>query len=621
MTVNRAIIIGVAWALLLLAGPARASEKFETTVLTPDGIELATTVELPEADGPFPVLLARTPYGRDGGNGFELGPLAGLLGLAIVTQDTRGTGESTGENDVFFSDRGDGLTTIDWVLEQPWCDGRINQFGLSAVAMPAYLNTPGAPEGLVCQFLGVSTADIYADAVYPGGSFRDADVREWLHKQSADHVLDAWIEHPACADYWEDVRAVLLDEPIPAAAYHMGGWYDMYTQSTLDAFNWYREQGTEWAREHQYVMIGPWSHETMGMQATGELRYPANATMPVFSRIIEWMKWCRDGSHELIDALPPVQYYVMGDVDDPDAPGNEWREADDWPPPFETAPLFLSGDDALGWDAPADVSPEGLPMPVDPADPSPTLGGRNLTLDMGPYDQRPAEVRADALVFTSEVLDEPLEVTGKVLARVFVSAPTADADVAVRLTDVYPDGRSMLITAGVQRLGLRDGCEQLAPLTPDEPVEATVDLWSTSYIFNAGHQIRVVVTGTNAPRHAVNPAVVAAGAPITMRLFADAERLSALLLPVPPDSWALPDEVEPSLEPSPEPSPESSPEVVDAGALDVSALDAGTDASDDGGGGCAVTASVRGDARAAALLLLTIVALAVRRRRRGVRIS
>ncbi len=212
-----------------------------------------------------------------------------------------------------------------------------------------------------------------------------------------------------------------------------------------------------------------------------------------------------------------------GDVDDPDAPGNEWRTADTWPVPSREVAFRLQPDGGLARaSAPRRAKPSTFEH--DPESPVPTIGGPNLEAPAGPRDQRPIESRDDVVVFTSEPLERPLEVTGRLAARLHVQASGPRVDLHVRLGDVYPDGRSILITDGALALGGEASDEK--PLRKREVREVTVDLWSTSIVLAAGHRLRVSVSGSNAPRFAVNEAAVA------VRIFHDARRPSAVLLPV-----------------------------------------------------------------------------------------
>jgi putative CocE/NonD family hydrolase len=120
-------------------------------------------------------------------------------------------------------------------------------------------------------------------------------------------------------------------------------------------------------------------------------------------------------------------------------------------------------------------------------------------------DQRRLESRPDVLVFTTDVLTRPVEVTGRIRAKLYVSSDCPDTDFTAKLTDVYPDGRSMLVTDGIRRARFRRSFEREDFLEPGKVYELDVDLWSTSLIFNKGHRIRVAVSSSNAPRFEPNP--------------------------------------------------------------------------------------------------------------------
>ena len=140
------------------------------------------------------------------------------------------------------------------------------------------------------------------------------------------------------------------------------------------------------------------------------------------------------------DKWPNVSYYVMDDVDDPNATGNEWRYSDVWPISGEETPFYFHEGGVLSQDPPGSYN--STTYSYDPTDPVPTKGGQNLYLYQGPMDQRSVEDRDDVLVFNSSVLTDPFEATGPIKARLFVSSDCVDTDFTVKLTDVYPDGRS-----------------------------------------------------------------------------------------------------------------------------------------------------------------------------------
>jgi putative CocE/NonD family hydrolase len=136
----------------------------------------------------------------------------------------------------------------------------------------------------------------------------------------------------------------------------------------------------------------------------------------------------------------------------------------------------------------------------------PTLGGTNLLIFAGPYDQRPVENRSDVLIWESPILTAPYEVIGQMRAHLYVKSNCTNTDFTVKISDVYPDGRSMLISDGIINAIRRNGFNSTADaLNNTEFAEVDIDLWSTAYQFNTGHKIRIAISSSNYPRFAINP--------------------------------------------------------------------------------------------------------------------
>jgi hypothetical protein len=284
---------------------------------------------------------------------------------------------------------------------------------------------------------------------------------------------------------------------------HVGGWFDIFLQGTLDAFTTFQHLGGPGALGKQKLIIGPWTHYGTFQNTAGQIAFPANAIYlaETYSCVRDWFDfWLRGGSPGVL-RLPNVRVYLMGAAGDPGAPGNLWLELSDWPPPASTLPLYLD----VGHGLSSAPSSEGeLELVADPGDPVPTTGGQELSSGAGPFDQRPIEGRSDVVGFTTVPLSSPVTVVGRVRCRLWVRPDTPDLDLAVRLTDVYPDGRSMLVTDGIQRARKRCGDDRECFLTPGIPTELVVDLWSTAMVFAVGHRVRIDVSGSNAPRFEVN---------------------------------------------------------------------------------------------------------------------
>jgi predicted acyl esterase len=469
-----------------------------------DGTKLATDVYLPPGKGPFPALLSRTPYGKSGEAAFAAAACA--RGYAVVAQDLRGRGKSEGSDAIIFRNDGwgkvhDGQDTIAWAAAQPWCNGRVGSFGGSALGITQNMTAPGAPEALQAQLVLVAFSDMYSQAAYEGGAWRKALVEDWLRATNMSDVnLKTFVAHPRYDAFWDDLNPEAQAARVNAPGVFVGGWYDIFLQGTIDSFVAIQEHGGPRARGRCRLVIAPIAHGPFN-----ELKYPANvAKLPRSADALSWFDHALCGKDNAVAREKPVQYYVMGDPTDAAAPGNYWRAADSWPPPAAVTPFYLHPDGKLVRGAPP-AGDGSRSYPYDPEKPVPTVGGQELFLDRGPKDQRKVESRPDVLVFTTDVLDKPVEVTGRISAKLFISSDCSDTDFTVKLTDVYPDGRSMLVTDGIRRARYRRSFEREDFLKPGEVYELAVDLWSTSLVFNKGHRIRVDVSSSNAPRFEPNP--------------------------------------------------------------------------------------------------------------------
>ena len=494
-------------ALAVVSAPATVpAQTFTTTVSAPDGTPLATDVYFPigAGFGPWPVILQRTPYGKGSGTVYDTCLLFNLWGYACVGQDERGKGDSGGHYTGYADEGPDGRATLEWMARQWWCNGKVGTFGASALGMAQYALSPGASSVLKCMVPIVATPDFYHHAVYQGGALRYALTHDWLQGHDALDVFAQLKAHRFWDMWWEAFSVLPKVATVNVPALHIGGWFDIFQQGNLDAFTSFQHQGGPAALGTQKLVIGPWTHYGTFQNTAGDFTYPLNAIFvdDIFPTVHDWFDFWLKGSKPGVAAWPAVQVYLMGAVGERDAPGNIWLEMPDWPPPASTVAYYLG----RGHDLATASPPAGeLSLLADPANPVPTLGGQELSGQAGPYDQRPLELRADVVTFTTPVLPSQVTVVGRVRCRLWVRPDTPDLDLTVRLTDVYPDGRSMLVTDGIQRARMRCGDDRECFLTPGVPTEIVVDLWSTAIVFNAGHRIRIDVAGSNSPRFEVNP--------------------------------------------------------------------------------------------------------------------
>ncbi|MFP4501984.1 MAG: CocE/NonD family hydrolase [Candidatus Hydrogenedentota bacterium] len=499
---------------LLLLGVAAAFAAPPTEhyrVPMTDGTELATDVYLPDTgDGPWPAILVRSVYGR-------LFPVRGLVedswarsNYAVVVQDVRGMGTSEGDTDIFFADgwrdhMHDGADTVDWLHEQSWCNGKVGSWGASGLGMTGMLLAPSTDDVDV-QYIGKAPASFYHHALYHGGVLRENMVFAWLTGVFQPEILPTYKARPVYGEFWKHYNTLAQTEKITAPAFFYGSWYDIFQQGILDAFVAREKQGGPGARGENYLIMGAGTHNRV---PTPDYTWRDDGS-PSSTRLRRALFDCHlRGMCDALEGVPKVQYFVLGADTPKDAPGNEWRTAQSWPP-FKTtpAPFYLQPGGGLAREKAQNHESAGYAF--DPENPYPTYGGANLFYNVrtGPFDQREySESRDDLLKFATAPLKKPLEVTGRVTVRLYVSTDAPDTDFTAKLVDIYPepDGREINILDGIRRLKLRDALDQVAPYTPGDIVPVEIDLWSTSIVFAPGHRIGLHISSSNAPRFAVNP--------------------------------------------------------------------------------------------------------------------
>jgi predicted acyl esterase len=517
---RRCLLFGLLLALCVWLGytlPSSVSAQGAATTLTVmvpmrDGVRLATEVYLPAGKGPWPVALGRTTVGRVGAAGGDLWPLAQFTqnGIVRVSQDTRGRHDSEGKAQPFVDDgwgeRQDGYDTIAWLREQPWWNGKIATLGIASPGITGLLLAGTGVEGIVGQIVTGGASSVYHHVWFQNGVPRrgliDGHLRNYAWPPEARQLIQ---QHPRYDALWATVDLGSRPEQVRWPVVLIGGWYDYFLPGTLDAFSQFQDRGGTGGAGHAHLVIGPWMHPGIAAQLpgfdrlAGELRYPRNAVYPPEAPTqMQWLRFWLTGQPATPANEPAVRYYVMGDVRDPNAPGNVWRTADRWPPPSQPLRLYFTADGGL---APQPPATETLwEYDYNPARPVPTVHEG----DEGPADQRRVENRTDVVVFTTPPLTEPLEVTGRITVHLAAATTAPDTDFTAKLTDVYPDGRSMLVTDGIVRASYRNSVERAEFLTPGQRYEFDIDVGSTSLIFNRGHRIRVAISSSNYPRFEAN---------------------------------------------------------------------------------------------------------------------
>ena len=479
------------------ATAAQAAKPSDQMVAMRDGAKLATSVYLPEGSGPWPAVLIRTPYGKQTQAGANARWTA--RGFALVVQDCRGTGKSEGEYRPFTTDHTDGFDTVEWVAKQGWSNGKVGMFGASAMGITANMAAMMTPPHLVANFVMVARSSIYHQSTFPGGVFRKELNELWLKRQKADWMLEEMFKHNVYDGYYDLAEMPKHWEQVRVPTYNYGGWYDIFSQGNVDNFVGLQSVGGGLAAGNQKLIMGPWGHGQIE-----EVKYPANSAVNAMDEALRWFDYWLNGKNNGIMEEPPVRYYVMGDVADQKAPGNEWRTSYAWPVPAKTTSFFLTEGGGLAERLPADRESFSS-YKYDPKNPVPTVGGSNLNIKKGPMDQRAVGDRKEILKFATPALESPLEVTGRVTVELWVESDAPDTDFMAKLIDVYPDGTERLLLDGAFRARFREGFNKEVFMKKGEVYKLTIDLWSTSIIINKGHRIAIHVTSSNDPRFDPNP--------------------------------------------------------------------------------------------------------------------
>lgn len=538
------------------------------SVVMRDGTKLSADVYYPAGLGPFPAILVRTPYNKATPlQPYQtFFPLHGYaVVLQDVRGRYASEGIYSQNTDDGWGKNQDGYDTVEWIAKQSWSNGKVGMTGISADGSSAALTMPTQPPHLAAEVLELSggVTDSYTYRFYNGGVFRGM-LFQWLlggnandivNKGVADPVLKAqvlaelktvqtdpealrktelalpliptpiigklkldpdglqfwrdWMTNEVHNDFWDSISlSGKSPSTIRVPVLHVSGWFDYASQGTIDEFTMLQNSGGPGAKGNQRLIMGPWSH-TMQIPTNkaGDLTFPGGEMNGRWDAMLEFFDAHLKGiSNDLKNKLP-IQYFVMGD--------NEWRFASKWPLP-ETAytnyylregsggsPIAsLNNNKLLSVEAP---KTKGIvdTYDYDPADPLWTLGGRpSGGMKAGPVDHRSVELKS--LTYTTSPLDKDIEVTGPVKMVLYAKTSAKDTDWVVRLTDVYPDGKSMWVAENILRASYRDSLTNPSLVEPNKTYQYNIDLWSTSQVFKKGHCIRVTVTSSDFPHYVRN---------------------------------------------------------------------------------------------------------------------
>ncbi|HEV3357087.1 MAG TPA: CocE/NonD family hydrolase [Pseudonocardiaceae bacterium] len=494
----------------------------------------------------MPVVLIRTPYGHQTFLGRILGSVLARRGLQVVVQSVRGTFGSGGEFWPMHQERDDGLATVAWLREQPWCDGRIATAGPSYLGLTQWAVGPYLDEPLEAMCVSVTTSD-FPRTFYPDGSLSLYSLLSWssligtqedgttlqrlLGRAKQEQRTDAafrtlplrdadraaigkpvrfWqevVEHAEPSDdFWKPINHRPLVAKLTTPTTMVTGWYDLFLPTQLDDFRDLQEAGRD-----TRITIGPWAHADPGNIRT--------ILVDTANFLVERLHGDAPKANRA-----PVRIYLQN--------ADQWLDFPTWPPTqAKPTPIHLHTGHRLDWASPTTGEPDAFDY--DPADPTPSTGGPLLNGPTKQRDNTAIEARPDVLIYTGERLARDLDLVGELEATIHLRTGLGHGDLFVRLCDVDARGVSRNVCDGMIRLRAGD----LEPAA-DGSVEVTLPMYPTGYRFRRGHRLRVQIAAGAFPRFARNHGTEEsmASAVDTERnhyeILHDAQHPSRIVLPV-----------------------------------------------------------------------------------------
>ncbi len=550
-----------------------------------DGVILHADIYRPAGDGPFYVLLTRTPY--DKSNNGDFGRMGALRGYMVVVQDVRGRYASEGEWYPFKHEIEDGYDTVEWAAALPHSNGKIGMYSGSYVGATQVLAAISHPPHLAGICPVVTASNYHENWTYQGGAFEQWFNESWtsglaqdtanriikqdsnaligdsvlpltqypvfnikpvasgtqLTRDLAPYFLD-WLAHPEYDSYWKQWSIEENYQNIRVPALTIAAWYDLFQDGSIRNFEGLKAHaGDDAARNGQHLVIAIGGHSGWS-QKVGDVDFGPDAAFDENAITLDWYDYLFLGKQNEFSGSKPVRIFVMGE--------NKWRDEEAWPLARAKQTSYFLHSDGKANSATGDGSlsianpnKEAADKYVyDPANPVPTMGGPLCCdpahLPGGPRDQKVVEARSDVLVYSTAPLEQDTEVTGPIKLDLFATSSAVDTDFTAKLVDVWPNGFAQNLTEGILRARYRESTSAATPLDPGKVYEFKIDAWSTSNVFLKGHKIRLEVSSSNFPRFDRNlntgksAADSASFVKATNSVLHDSAHPSALILPIVP---------------------------------------------------------------------------------------
>lgn len=511
----------------------QAQEKFnKQSIKMPmaDGINLAADLYLPIQKKDFPVIFIRIPYNKKQYD--FVGDFFASNQYAVVIQDTRGKWESEGEYTPFVNELDDGLTSLDWLSEQKWCNGKIGMWGSSYVAHCSLILAAknhdvlksvfsisgwlGGQKTITCggaTHLMLGLPWILHEETQRVRSLKGYDLDELFEYLPVKDVFKSiginspiWQEDEGQpADFVEQLSADRINIPV----FHMTGWSDFVHNSSIDI---YKTASHKSNKSHK-LLIGSWAHDQFYTDYTqvGDEDFGPDSAMgkeKLLKLSLRWFDATLKGIQNGMNEDPDVKLFIMG--------YNKWENFEQWPPKnIEYSKLYLSsnnganslsGDGTLLTNRPKNKSFDSFIF--NPKKPVPTFGGAVLHFfpnTIGVRDQREIEKRNDILVYTTEELSESIVLIGPIEAVLYISTEGKDTDFTAKLVEVKKDGYARIINEGIIRASRRNSIMENDLLEPGKVYKLKIEIGNTGIHIPKGNKIRLEISSSNFPKYDRNP--------------------------------------------------------------------------------------------------------------------
>ena len=496
-----------------------------------DGVRITGDLYYPVSSPPYPAIVFRTPYGRDGLQYRKNARFFASNGFAFLNLDVRGRGDSDGEFVPYFNEGKDGKEIIDWVASQPWSNRRVGTFGSSYSARIQWLTALEHPKGLKAMISTVSPSDPFVESptgvsgpmhisrryLVSGRTVKSMEDIDWMSvyrtlplkdiPKALGLHFDDWEEgmmHQTFDSYWDAIGYQKKFGGIGVPVMHISGWYDDEQIGTFINYAGMRNSSaTSKSRENQSIIIGPWGHNVNSSSKLGDVDFGPDAIIDLDTIQLNWFKkWLMD---ENIDTGKRATVFIMGE--------NKWVNFDDWPPSrARVSNLFISskgransrfGDGTLVWSK-DEINNGYDSYRYDPSDPTPFVTEATSAQIGGPDDYSSIHRRDDVLVYMSQPLEKNITFLGAVKADIFMETDVPDTDIMAMLLDVWPNGRSQRLCDGMTRARYRNGMDKVELLEKGNIYEIKVDLWNMGHRFPQGHRIGFSISSAAFPKYSRN---------------------------------------------------------------------------------------------------------------------